>query len=457
MAHRNLERGHRGSVVAPAGYGKTHTIVDIARSARSKPVLILTHTNAGVAALRQRLVIRGVPQAAFRLATLDAWSQRIARSFPMRAQCDPATLETLSYPAIRKAANNVVLSGALDRALEGSYGGVLVDEYQDCSLDQHCMCVALAERLPTRIFGDPMQAVFDFDEPVIAWQTVEAAFPPHAELTKAWRWEQAGAAKLGTWLAQARIALERGQKVDFNDVPTKFITILRAGDVNNEKTALQSIKLGRQERLLIIENSEAVARRQAFARRHPGVCVVERADLPDLTKFGQSLTGAEREELLEVVLDWAEPAMTGVNKSNLLKRVNSICRGAATKLASPHELAACAVRQSPSVESALGLYLFLAEHSKCRVFRPEFYQAMLESLRTIREFSQLNERLAAIQNRRRYQSRPMYRKAIGSTLLLKGLEAQHVLVLDVDRLSARHQYVAMTRGSHTLTVMRPEA
>jgi superfamily II DNA or RNA helicase len=43
----------QGSVAAPAGCGKTHVIAaSLSRHAGSKPVLVLTHTNAGVTALR---------------------------------------------------------------------------------------------------------------------------------------------------------------------------------------------------------------------------------------------------------------------------------------------------------------------------------------------------------------------------------------------------------------------
>jgi superfamily II DNA or RNA helicase len=42
----------RGTVTAPAGCGKTQLIANaLARHRGNKPILVLTHTNAGVAAL----------------------------------------------------------------------------------------------------------------------------------------------------------------------------------------------------------------------------------------------------------------------------------------------------------------------------------------------------------------------------------------------------------------------
>ncbi len=52
----------------------------------------------------------------------------------------------------------------------------------------------------------------------------------------------------------------------------------------------------------------------------------------------------------------------------------------------------------------------------------------------------------------RLQGRPLPRRAVGSTLLLKGLESDVVVILNGDDLDARNLYVAMTRGSKHVVV-----
>ena len=58
-----------GYVVAPAGYGKTHLIAaSTARSAGRQ--LILTHTYAGVNALRHKMRALGVSDRLYRIDTI---------------------------------------------------------------------------------------------------------------------------------------------------------------------------------------------------------------------------------------------------------------------------------------------------------------------------------------------------------------------------------------------------
>jgi len=54
----------------------------------------------------------------------------------------------------------------------------------------------------------------------------------------------------------------------------------------------------------------------------------------------------------------------------------------------------------------------------------------------------------------RHTGRPIsHRKLIGTTLLVKGLEYDHAVILEADILDAKDLYVAMTRGSKSLTII----
>lgn len=54
----------------------------------------------------------------------------------------------------------------------------------------------------------------------------------------------------------------------------------------------------------------------------------------------------------------------------------------------------------------------------------------------------------------RHSGRPIsHRKLIGTTLLVKGLEYNHAVILDADSLDAKDLCVAMTRGAKSLTII----
>jgi DNA helicase-2/ATP-dependent DNA helicase PcrA len=164
--------------------------------------LILTHTNAGVVALRGRLDRASVPSKAYRLFTIDGWAMRLISMFPQRSGHDPALL-TLArpgadYPAIRVAAARLLKAGHINDALAASYGMLIVDEYQDCSLRQHALIAYAAQTLATAVLGDPLQAIFGFGVDDLAdWAEVTKFFPVVGQLNRPWRWINAGAEPLG--------------------------------------------------------------------------------------------------------------------------------------------------------------------------------------------------------------------------------------------------------------------
>lgn len=147
------------------GTGKTEAIVQLTSTWSGGRTLILTHTLAGVAALRRRLQAARVPTDRYSLSSIDAWCVRRVGGFPMRAGPLPdAANPRVFYPAVRAACLRLLTSHSLDAALRSTYGRVFVDEYQDCGPEQHAIVCQLAELLPTFVFGDPLQAVFNFPD-----------------------------------------------------------------------------------------------------------------------------------------------------------------------------------------------------------------------------------------------------------------------------------------------------
>lgn len=199
----NLLEVINGTITAPAGCGKTHLIAETLKTTWPKPVLVLTHTNAGVASLRSKLDRLNVASSKYRLSTIDGWAIRLASSFPMRSGITADTLSLTNpgrhYPLIREAAYKLLKEKHINDILKASYSHLIVDEYQDCSVYQHAIVYYASQSLKTCVLGDPLKAIFNFGSDGLAdWEThVCQHFPIQAELDIPWRWVNAGCESFG--------------------------------------------------------------------------------------------------------------------------------------------------------------------------------------------------------------------------------------------------------------------
>ena len=454
----------RGSVIAPAGCGKTHLIAQaLARHTGPKPILILTHTNAGVVALRGRLDRFGVPASAYRLATLDGWAMRLIGTFPLRSGHDPAILDLLKprsdYPAIEVAAARLLKSGHVSDVLMASYARLIVDEYQDCNLAQHALVWFAAQALPTAILGDHMQAIFTFAGKMPDWERqVCAAFPVAGELAIPWRWRNAGSEVFGQWLLEARRCLAAGEPIDLRAAPQHVRWVHLDGSEDHERR----LRAGRtraptpQGTVLIIGDSVNPRGQREFAGQTPGAVTVENVDLRDVVEFVQGLDlGAAN--VLEHVVEFAASVMTNVGSGPFLQRIRSLQRGTARNPPTEAEATALAFAAAPSLRGVVDVLVEIGKQAGVRRHRPHILEACIKTLRSCdgADAAALHEAAVRVREQNRLLGRPLPKRAVGSTLLLKGLEAEVAVILNAANLDAKNLYVAMTRGSHSLVVCSP--
>lgn len=455
----------RGTVSAPAGCGKTHLIAEaLKRHADEKPALILTHTNAGVVALRQRLDKMGVPVKAYRLATLDGWAMRLIATFPARANCDPKILSLTDpknqYPAIRKAAAEMLKAKHLGDVLAATYSRLIVDEYQDCSLVQHAIVYYAAQSLPCCVLGDPMQAVFTFQGQMAHWDDhVCRHFPLAGELTTPWRWKNVDEEDFGKWLLSVREDLKAGRGIDLSKVPSN-VTWVRLNGKDDHQLRLsagQTKPTSKHGGVLIIGESTKPLSQQQFASQTPGAITVESVDLKDLVLFAKGLN-LNQSDALNQVVNFAQSVMTNVGGADLLRRVDILRRGTNRSPPSETESEALAFAKEPSHLGAINLLAVMGRESGVRTHRPTVLQAAMKALRTCHSTPDTTfyDAAVAAREQNRILGRPLPQRAVGSTLLLKGLEAEVAVILDPTTMDACHLYVAMTRGSKKLVICSRE-
>lgn len=455
----------RGSVTAPAGCGKTHLIAEaLTRHGGGKPILVLTHTNAGVVALRGRLDRAGVPAKAYRLSTIDGWAMRLISTFPARSAHDANLLQLArpgtDYPNIRVAAAELLKAGHVNDILSASYARLIVDEYQDCSIRQHAVVAYAAKILPTCVLGDPMQAIFGFGTDNLAkWDDhVCNYFPIAGELTTPWRWINAGAEPLGRWLLDVRGMLLRGEPVDLRTAPDVVIWVELDGTKDHQRR-LQAARVrppDDQGCVLIIGDSTNPDGQRQFASQTPGAITVEAVDLRDLVTFAGTFDLAAS-DALERLARFAQSVMRKVGAADLVRRVKSLQRGTARNPPTDVEAVALSFVRAPSYRVAVDVLVEIGKQGGVSAHRPAVLRACIKALQLCEATEGLSFHNAAIQMREqnRLVGRPLPKRAVGSTLLLKGLEAEVAVILNAGALDARNLYVAMTRGSKALTVCSP--
>ncbi|NQZ14777.1 MAG: hypothetical protein HRT94_08145, partial [Alphaproteobacteria bacterium] len=107
----------RGHVLAPAGCGKTELLANTIAIPTLKPSLVLTHTTAGVAALRNRLKRAAVPAQHYRLNTIAGWALNLISMFPERAGYQHDPINAPDYFRIQNAIATLCHSGDIDSEL----------------------------------------------------------------------------------------------------------------------------------------------------------------------------------------------------------------------------------------------------------------------------------------------------------------------------------------------------
>ncbi|TYL85804.1 UvrD-helicase domain-containing protein [Bradyrhizobium cytisi] len=450
----------KGAITAPAGSGKTQLIASaLSRHERSKPILVLTHTNAGVAALRGRLDRAGIAPSKYRLATLDGFAMRLISMFPKRSGHDPAILELASpgtnYPAIRKAAAALLNEEHLDEILAATYDRLFVDEYQDCSQVQHEMVVFLSDPLHCCVLGDPMQAIFGFKgNALVDWDAdVLASFGDAGELKTPWRWINAGEKAFGEWLLGVRKTLLAGGSIDLASAPRNVVHIALDGSDDHAlrlKACLTKAPTADGSVLIIADSTKPTEQRR-FARQTPGAVVAESVDLRDLVDFARAFDLSASNALYRLV-QFASQVMVNVGPEDLLARVDSLQSGKARKGPTETEQAALAFADKPSYAGASALLAAINKDGGVRAHRPPVLRGCHKMFQLCGSADGPSIYDAAVQVREqsRLIGRPLAKRTVGSTLLLKGLEADVAVILNPEVMDHNHLYVAMTRGSRTL-------
>lgn len=469
-------------VEMPAGTGKTQLLVMVADvlSRSGKKVLVLTHTNAGVAAIRERCGRLGISTHAFRIATISSWAEMVVRAYPASSGLDatPASRCDKDYFArMVMGASDLLGCDWFRQVVASSYQALLVDEYQDCSSAQHAMIERLSEVTQfVACFGDPLQRIFDFSgEAFPSWNAVRRAFAPFEGIEPyPHRWEGHNF-DLGEWLTYdlRKTLLGSVSGSDGADIqippPNSDIAKLVAtsSDTKSSRGRLVSEAYGMADlpgdSLVICPNNppgqdarlaKSLGKRYHLPEEIEGKYI--RNKIEGYLKAREA--GSLDVWLVDLIKGCSSGVATALDKTlcSALSDGRPIDRYLGAKGRKPYAGLLMAVEEyvhAPSIE-ALGIVEAELRKSPASLYRVE---AWGETLRIVKDFERFGddplELLRARRGTTRFSRERLRGNIVSRTLLVKGLEFPNVMVTRAsDGYDSCNLYVALTRATDRLLI-----
>lgn len=437
------------AIVAPAGHGKTEIIANIA--ALGQRALILTHTHAGVHAIRARLKRRGVSSQKVSVDTIAGWAMRYAHAFPKSAQPPAGVPQGAEWDQLYRGARNSLSVTAVRDVVASSYDRILIDEYQDCHGLQHDLAVTLSTIIPTLIFGDPMQGIFEFAGATLRWNDeIHEQFPLAATLETPHRWANKNP-ELGMWIAEAREKLLRGEPIDLHD---PRIIFRESHDTFDMGTLFDGIH-SKEGSFAAIHCRKGLCYQLAKAASG-GYQAIEEIAAARLQQFAEQWDSAEdeqqRQKAVRSLLDdcfQKKKLVEGQQPDSETVVVSNSIRQALPGLAEGNGAAAAV--EIMRLSRRLPLW---------KLFRGELWRDAEKSLIEVamdRADCMLTA-TANIRQRTNKTGRKLPTRTVSTPLLLKGLEFDHVVIPDAShfaresRAQAKLFYVAISRATRSLTI-----
>ena len=474
MNYESFLSEKKSLLIAPAGYGKTHTLAECLKHTGNKKQLILTHTHAGIASIKEKIKSINVDNASYNVETISGFAQRYVNSLysgdKMKDIDDDKYFDFIINEAICLFKNSSV-----KRIIYNSYKGILVDEYQDCTRKQHEFIMLMSDVLPTRLLGDPLQGIFDFDGTSIDFDVDLRAFSKYS-LNTPWRWYKDGNnKKLGDSLKEIREILVSNSKcINFRNYPD--ITFHKIDNEEDKyiyksyyKRELNSLVYAANQSLLILLPSDFASNtstKRANVRSRLGysdrIILLEPFDDKEYYEISKKIdylaTNKEKAESSLYIRLKNDVVLPLFNKTDVSDwfgdtKIKSKRGDNKEKSLELNEIVSSFVK-TPSLGGIYRTLYFLSYNLGLKTKRHELVRVILNATKgAIVEGEAVFEIMKKNKNITRRVGRKVNGKCLGTTLLTKGLEFDTVVILDAHKFQCpKHFYVAITRACKRLIV-----
>jgi DNA helicase-2/ATP-dependent DNA helicase PcrA len=474
-------------LIAPAGYGKTYTIAACLANTTGHQ-LVLTHTHAGIGSIREKLRNAAIPKASYSVETISGFVQKLVHAFYAGKDFPDQQNGAAYYSFLNSQLKKLFRSVIVREVIKSSYDGLFVDEYQDCSVQQHELVLQLAELFPVRVFGDPLQGIFDFNGEAVIMEKALADFQRFADLVVPHRWYQCGNAGLGDYLSAFRASLLNEKHIKLEnkrEMGLYYFPIPEGGVLSAGPDYLKQLSriLNNQKKNPDLESLLFIV--PEYTEPADSTNTVNKGDIGHRSKIKARIDFGNQLTLLEAIDDklfysvsrqadiFIQPNRIGKKltrlKGNLLERLfnksdfdrwfkdEKWINKRTTYEAATSKLFRKKVSDFFSDPQPLCLYdilHFIKKQLQIKLKRPEVFVSLCTALKFAAEnHVSVFDAMVDHRNRIRRVGRKVEGKCIGTTLLTKGLEFDSVVIVDAHLFNCpKHLYVAFTRCRKNLFV-----
>lgn len=450
-----IKSKNNAAIVAPAGHGKTEMIVDLTQ-AYDKKVLLVTHTNAGIEALKNRLRKRGVNSKRYSITTIAGFCIRWNSHYPMSAKISDIPMTDPRYYSIQYNGAGLIFKNQWARdVLKRTYDCIIVDEYQDCILEQHRIFVEINKTVPVIVLGDPLQAIFGWAGKLVSWNNL--CFERVPIQTYPWRWENTNPA-LGKYLNDIRSILLpslSGYRVSIPVVPIEGCIQVMPTSSKRDSSLYSTVRNYSD----VVYITKMKKDQELFSRGSGGVFQNDEAQgLNELFDAAAAFDKRNGQICSEQLLHFLGLCATGVT-TELSSYINHIEEGDYNfeKIRKHPEFGEMikTVYAERSNGSIIAILNWFRKQNCFHFHRKELLSEMMRALQyasenniTIREAAQRIRIVPGLQ--KKYSA---FRMLSSRTVLSKGLEYDCVIV-DLEKgMSVTDYYVALTRAKRQIILI----
>jgi len=455
----------KSMLIAPAGFGKTYAISECLVHLEGKgKQLILTHTHAGVASVKDKFKQRNIPTSNYSIETITSFAQKYVLSFYVGTDIPSQENSKEYYPFIIRKAIEIFKIKLIRNVISRTYHGLFVDEYQDCTTQQHELISSLSDLFPTHIFGDFLQGIFGFNgESLVDLQsnTDMIGFTVNKyTLNQPQRWLRGNNSNLGTDLKMIRESLIKEEEINLSQYPSIETFIIDDRDLYlpyksyyKEVTKL----LGEENLLILHPDSTSINPRLKLVKQFNNrLNLIESIDDKDFYKIAKLADEITTENLVSKLKELSYKLFnkTGLdiwfNAKGFKKKTDEEKRESVRYLESlindlRKEISYCKI-------SIFLIGVKNLQGIKCH--RKELFWSFTRSLSDSDQNKiSVSVAMANSRNLIRRSGRRVLGRCIGTTLLTKGLEFDTVAIINAHKFECpKHLYVALTRASKRLLV-----